>query len=432
MTALQGESPSTVDTGRAVGRGSGWNRAEQAVALASVLLLAMRIHLPANQFAGDLLALALAPLWLPTVWRGRWSRRLLVLGGLASVSGVLLTVLARSTNPAHLGLALQETGRLAGLVAGVGLVLWARRHWSDGALAAVFGVGMLLAVRPDASVLANPWKFGFAAGATLLVLGVAQRSRGQGWTLLLLAGLALMSALNDSRSEFGILLITAILVLWQLRPATSRRRSTSSLRLAVTLLAVVAAIYNLGQALILEGALGEASRQRTLQQLELSGSVLLGGRPELGATWALMLERPLGFGAGTFLNWGELMRAKAGMATFNYDPDNGYVDRYMFGQGIELHSVFGDLWARFGLFGLALCVVVVVIMVQRLVRGLATFTASAVLIYLCIRVLWNVFFGPLYTVVSLMIIVLALALPRPEDGTQPEADPVHGTSHRRA
>lgn len=420
MTVLQGKQPSGLierDT-------SGWAGAERVLALLAVLLLAMRIHLPGYQFAGDLLAMALAPLWLPTVWRGIWSRRFLVLGVLAAGSGIALTVLARSTNPVNLGMGLQETGRFAGLIAGVGLVLWARRHWTDGTLAAAFGLGMILAVRPDEAVLANPWKFGFAAGATLLLLGLAQRSKGRLWSLVLLVALALMSALNDSRSEFGILLITAILVIWQLRPARSHRRSTSTVRLTVTLAAIVGAMYNLGQALILEGALGEASRQRTLEQMELSGSVLLGGRPELGATWALMLERPLGFGAGTFLNWGELMKAKMGMATFNYDPDNGYVERYMFGQGIELHSVFGDLWARFGLLGLALCVVAVVIIARRLIRDLAALTASAVFIYLSIRVLWNVLFGPLYTVVSLMIIALALALPRPEDPAQAEPDPV--------
>ena len=40
------------------------------------------------------------------------------------------------------------------------------------------------------------------------------------------------------------------------------------------------------------------------------------------------------------------------MIDINYDPDNGYVNNFMFGNGIELHSGIGDLWAFMGPVGL--------------------------------------------------------------------------------
>ena len=39
------------------------------------------------------------------------------------------------------------------------------------------------------------------------------------------------------------------------------------------------------------------------------------------------------------------------MSALNYDPNNGYVEQYLFGQGYEVHSVLGDLWIHFGVAG---------------------------------------------------------------------------------
>lgn len=71
-----------------------------------------------------------------------------------------------------------------------------------------------------------------------------------------------------------------------------------------------------------------------------------------------MREQPFGFDYGVSVGHSELQAAKSGMAALNYNPDNGYVERYMFGNNvIELHSVLGDLWAASGLVGIALVLV---------------------------------------------------------------------------
>lgn len=209
---------------------------------------------------------------------------------------------------------------------------------------------------------------------------------------------------------FGLLLMATALVMWQAwRRRSRRRRSARSL---LVLLAVLGAgVYQLGKALALEGALGTAAAERSARQIEQSGSLLVGSRPEMGATFALAEARPWGFGFGVVPNGLDLRAAKGGMAELGYDPDNGYVHRYMFGRGIELHSVVGDLWAWAGLLGLLLAAVMTVLLVRGLVTRLAAGVASGLLVALTLRCLWDMFFAPVYSSMSILALALGLALP---------------------
>ena len=71
----------------------------------------------------------------------------------------------------------------------------------------------------------------------------------------------------------------------------------------------------------------------------------------MAATRALFVHDPLGFGLGIIPSLTDITVAKTGMSAINYQPDNGYVERYMFGTQFEVHSVTGDLWALFGIPG---------------------------------------------------------------------------------
>ena len=161
--------------------------------------------------------------------------------------------------------------------------------------------------------------------------------------------------------------------------------------------------------------LGEETRLRSLEQIDSSGSLLLGGRPELAATIALLQGRPWGYGAGTIPSLADVTTAKTGMAAIGYEPDNGYVENYMFGGRFELHSLFGDFWAFFGIPGIVLIVVLAVLLVRGLSVRVAHNAASAVLIYAVVRTLWNVPFGPVYSSIPLLILATGLAL-LPADG----------------
>lgn len=394
------------DAGRSVA-------AVRLLAITVLVLLAMRIELSQGLTVGYLAAAVLAPLWLATVRRFRGATVMLGAGAVALVSGIWLTVLSASSHPSSAGQAVTISVGLVGILCGIGFVLWCRTVLPDAQVALWFGVGLLLGVTPTSELyVTSPWRFGYSVALTIIVLALA-RQTGRRWLeLVAVVGFTAIAAVTDARSSFAILLFTALLVLWQMRPGR-RTRSGSAVRVVVALVVLALVVYNLGQALILDGALGQATQLRSSAQLQSSGSLILGGRPELAATAGLMVHQPLGFGAGSQLNSGDILAAKSGLAAIGYDPNNNYVDVYMFGGHIELHSIVGDLWAWFGLPGLALVGVLGFLVLAGLARSVATGVGSAVLIYLGVKLLWALLFGPVYSSATLIVIAVGLVmLPR--------------------
>ena len=308
---------------------------------------------------------------------------------------------------------------LLNAVLGACVVVWARTRMSDAAVASLFGLGMLLGINTGGRFAESPWRFGFAIPLTVLLLGLAWMS-GRGWlqvvTALALAG---MSAANGGRSTAAMLLLAAVITLQQVAWRRRGSKTVSRVRAVVLVGGLCVALYYLGQAAILDGYLGKDAQERTQEQIALSGSLIAGARPEFGATVALVEHRPYGFGVGVVPNTQDLLEAKAGMAKLRYNPDNGYVERYMFGDGIELHSTAADLWAKFGLAGLALTLYAVWIVVRGYTLAFSRHAASALLTYLAIRTLWNILFSPLTSSVLLFALAVGLLAVRrtPQAGT---------------
>lgn len=384
-------------------------RLTQAASALLVVLVGSWYSVLGGLTAGTVLTAALLPVVLPAAARFRGAPVLLTVGGVGVGSGLALSALAQVDHRVIDDVTRDAALHVVGILLGVAAVLWARTVWGDAWVALFFGLGMLVdaALGPTGS---NAWKFAFGLPVTVVVLALAWLVRR--WFvdvggLLLLAGVC---AVNDSRSMFGLLLMASALVTWQaLRRRSSRRMSAGGL---LALLAVLGTgVYQLGKALALEGALGTAAAERSTRQIEQSGSLLIGSRPEMGATVALIETRPWGFGFGVVPNGLDLRAAKSGMAELGYDPNNGYVHRYMFGRGIELHSVVADLWAWMGIVGAILAVVMTVLIVRGLVTGLAAGTASALVVALSLRCLWDMFFAPVYSTMSILTLALGLALP---------------------
>lgn len=386
-------------------------RLTQAVAAVSVAVTGAGIDLPQGLTAGLLVALALLPVWAPVAWASGGMRLVAVFSGIALVSGLWLTELARGDHATSTGLALSTSLEVIAIVAGLGLLLWAREVLGAGGLALLFGAGLLLGISTTSALYeSNPWRFGFSVPITVLVLALAARA-GRPWlglvAALVFAGL---SVVTDARSSFSILLLTALAAGWQLWPRRGGRRP-SWVAVVLSILGGAVVIYNFGQSLILDGVLGEATRARSLAQIETSGSLLLGGRPEIAATAALMADRPLGFGSGTVPTLSDILVAKTGMAAINYQPNNNYVENYLFGGRFELHSIVGDLWAHFGIPGIALSAVLIVVILRAVALRIAERAASALVVYLGVKSLWNMLFSPLQTSALLLILLLAIALP---------------------
>jgi hypothetical protein len=383
-----------------------------AVAVVVLVLLAMRIEIQSGLTVGYLLVAVLAPLWIPALKLFRGARLLLVVGLFAVGSGLWLTESFAATRETSLGQMIALSVGLLGILGGIGFVLWCRTVLSDAQVALWFGVGLLLGVTPTSELyLTNPWKFGYSFALTLIVLALA-RQTGRRWLeFIAVAGFTAIAAFTDARSSFAILLLTSVIVLWEMRPGRRTRAvSTAWLVLVVGVLTVV--VYVIAQALILDGTLGEETQVRSDAQVQASGSLILGGRPEAAATAALMLHQPFGFGSGTVPSGEDILAAKSGLSRIGYDPDNNYVDIYMFGGQIELHSIVGDLWAWFGIPGLLFTGVLVAVVLRGVGAGIARGTASAIALYVVIKLFWALPFGPVYSSATLMILAVGIVAMR--------------------
>lgn len=406
-TATPGSAPGGTEPER---RSLLRTRVPATTAVAGVALVATGMERPLYQAltVGTLLAVALVPVWWRSTRAFHDVRTLLLLTGLAIVVGVWLTELASQDHRTPTRMMVNGVIVLLNAVLGACVVVWARTRMSDAAVASLFGFGMLLGIDRGGRFAESPWRFGFAIPLTVLLLGLAWMSR-KGWlqvvTALALAG---MSAINGGRSTAAMLFLAAVITLQQVAWRRRSSKAVSRARAVVLVGGLCVALYYLGQAAILDGYLGKDAQERTQEQIALSGSLIAGARPEFGATVALAQHRPYGFGVGVVPNTQDLLEAKAGMAKLRYNPDNGYVERYMFGDGIELHSTAADLWAEFGFAGLAVALYAVWIVLRGYTLAFSRHAASALLTYLAIRTLWNVLFSPLTS--SVVLFALAVGL----------------------
>lgn len=360
-----------------------------AVGLSPVLLGALR------HFRG---ATALFALWLVTIAAG------LVLTQVADADATVLPNVMRD-----------GAFHLLGVTFGIPVILWARRRWPDPAVGLFFGLGMLASAAMHLNPV-NPWKFTLSVPVAVVLLSIAWMWRKRWLEVAALVVIGGLCAMNDSRSMFGVVLMTAAIIVgkeWRDRARRRRGRLTrrgSVLRLFLVVALLGGVAYQLGQALALEGALGTAAAERSARQIEQSGSMLVGSRPEMGATFSLVRERPQGFGFGVLPSSHELRVAKIGMSGLGYDPNNGYVERYMFGRGVEVHSVVGDLWAWCGIAGLVLGITLLVVVGRGLLVRIVDGTASALVVLLSLRVLWDLLFAPFYSTMVFLTLLLGLLL----------------------
>lgn len=374
------------------------------------VILAARITLLQGVTAGILISIVLLPVWVVALWRQRGGSAIVTLGALAIISGLVLTDFFAADHPTSESMMQQNTFSLVSVIGGIGVVVWVRSLLGNASTAFWYGVGLMVGVVFHGLDTDNVWKFDLSVPATVIVLALCMMSRRPWVEMIALLLLAVVSALNDSRSAGSMLLVAAALVVWQSLGSRLAKSSTTVRTLAVFGFTAVIG-YAALQAFILEGWFGKAAAVRSEAQIAQSGSLLLGGRPELGASTELIAANPLGLGSGTFANGIDLLIAKTGMARLNYDPNNGYVEKYMFGNGFEVHSMLGDLWIRFGLFGAALLIVALVIITLGTAGQVAKRAASGLMIFLAIQVFWDSLFAPFFsTSISTLVLGVALAM----------------------
>lgn len=353
-----------------------------------------------------LTAVALLPVWWPAMKQFRFVRPLLGLAVVAGVWGAVLTS-TETMRPTSSSLLLEQTFTLLSLAGGIGTLLWARTQLGIGGTAVAFGLGALANVALTGGNSANLWKYSLAVPVIIIVLGLTSTSARRWLDLLALAVLAGICLVSDSRSMTSFLLLSGVIVLWQSFMPPGRRRPRP-LQTLLMLGVLSLGAFSLLQALILDGALGDAAQQRTQAQIDTSGSLIAGGRPELGAATALISHRPQGFGSGVLPTSQDVWIAKTGMSGLNYDPNNGYVEGYMFGGQFEVHSVLGDMWLRFGPVGAVFAIMLVACAVYAVARSVSLRAASGLAVLLTLLGAWDTFFSPLLTSSRTLALLFAI------------------------
>ncbi|WP_313408306.1 hypothetical protein [Aeromicrobium sp.] len=384
---------------------------ERLVAALAVVLVFADLPSVSRFEVSLIVSAALAPVWLGLLRHYEGAVTIVTIAALALLNGLVLAMTAGSRlHGVSVEHGLSMTLHLLGFVSALGAVLWARTRLPLPAIGLLAGLAMLLTVsRTSALYASNPWRFGWSIPVTIVVLSLAWWSGSRSLQVVALLVLALLSVVNGGRSNFAMLALAAVLMVWQAlaqRDGSRHSRSWIPIGLGLGLLAWVA--YHAITWMILTGRFGSQAQERTVDQLNTSGSLLLGGRPELTATLHLMAEQPFGFGLGVLPTLNDILVAKSGMASINYDPNNGYVENYMLGHGFVLHSVFGDLWANFGVLGLVLAAAVLVIGFRATATRLQSGIAGGLVLYLLIRVAWGTGFSPFST--SHLTIALFLGL----------------------
>ena len=378
------------------------------VASLALVVLGASVPLLAGATTATAVVIALAPLWVTTLSRSWAMRTLAALALLAIPAGL---VLAWHAGPVA-GRAWDRSGAVAvallllTAVGSAGLVLWARTVLNIRPTVVLLGVGLLLDGVRSAGSTPNALKYALLFPITVLVLAVLL-GRLTVLTAAALGVLATIAITNEARSFAAFCVLTAALFVWRARPESR----SSRVRILAVLVASAFAAYQIGTDLLVKGFLGEVLQQRSVEQVQNAGSLIAGGRPEWSATRALATQNPLGFGLGAVPSPEDLRTAKTGLATVGIKSDNGYVNNYMFGDAFKLHAIVADLWSNFGLVGIVLGALMVGIVVRSLATSLAGGRPPAIVIFLCLIGLWWLAFGPIYTNLQDVAIIIGVVAP---------------------
>ena len=388
------------------------NELELTVAFGVAFLMAVRYRLPHEIPISYVAAVLLLPVSVVALWKYRGALPIALLSVAAAVSGLVLTVNASGLGQTDHGLASIHTGQVLGIPLISMTLLWARSVIGTRNMVLMYALGMFASLTLAGINPANPWKFSFSVPVLLLVLSLPKVYRHRSVEIVLLLGLATFSVMNDSRSAAAQMLIAAVLLLAQgarRRNRATRTRGRSSRVLIRIGVLGLASVYLLQQAIV-EGTVGTEVQERTIKQIDNSGSLLLGGRPEAGATAKLLIDQPWGYGSGTLASHHNYQVALNGMTALGYDPDGRYIQVYMLNRGFEVHSFGGDLWINFGVIGLVLAVVLALYLVFGIARTISTRMATGVLLYLALRSIWDLAFSPMISTMDTLPLTLAVIL----------------------
>lgn len=357
----------------------------------TIVLAGFNLRLLAGVSATLVVAVGLAPLWWSALRTFSLSALIVGLAGIAVPTGFYLAELSRDDHPISRSLQIEHVAQLLNGVAIMVVILWGRLHFPLHRVAALYGLGAVADAVLNTSL---SWKFHLAVPMTILVVGWMAKLKNQFVSVIVLVLFGLLGILDEGRSYFAFCIAAAGLAIWQMRPNDGR--VSNRWYPAALLAGLSAAIYSVATSLLTSGYFGPELQQRSVDQIDSTGSLIAGGRPEWAATRALIELRPRGYGVGVIPQLADHSAARQGLASINVDT-GGYLTNFMLGGQFRLHSVTSDLWARFGIIGIALALTVIFALVRSLSTLAAARRAPTIVIFITILALWHMLFGPFYS-----------------------------------
>jgi hypothetical protein len=257
------------------------------------------------------------------------------------------------------------------------------------------------------------WKGSIGFYATLLVLAVFGKAP-LFYARVALVGAAVLAAAFDARSmaiivalAFGATFVNRRTLDWAIRRPVRAVALIASVGTAAALLAIQA---------MQSGILGAAVQMRTLDQMK-HGSLLTGARAEWAATLELMATRPIGFGTGVSVEPGLQSDAVAAVRAAGGDAGATYFRTSVFGERTDLHSQVADMWFHFGVPGVIVAVLIMLILITsapHVIGQVRAFGAAPIVAVLI--AMWDICFSPMAdldrTLAGLMLAVVVTVASR--------------------
>lgn len=340
------------------------------------------------------------PVVAGAVWRHRQARILLAFLTVWLLAAVFTEVLTGDTAH-HTAYALSRPITV-GLSFCGGLWLFEQRPGTR--VAQIYAVSLLLGIAaavvlyPATEFADQPWKLAFGPVVSIAAAMLSAVMLGRGArtpALLLMTAVAFVNLRLGFRSEFlNVSLATTVGVL-----ATRRSQGQNwkrCLLVAGCLCALTTAVYTEYGQLAGSGQLGAQQQLKWDRQSQIKGGLLIGARPELLASSAVIEASPL-FGRGVAPQVDSPTREAflerlRGLGVTIHDG----VPAYYFGHGLYLHSIVFQLWAETGLLVLPGLLFPIVLVLRALFTAVRAGSGAPALIFslLLAHLGWDLLFSP--------------------------------------
>ncbi len=371
--------------------------------LAIPLTIAFDVSLVGRLFLAEVLLLAILPFVLMTR-RGRpfdRAAQLIVLVGLVWLWSQIVTDIYRDTTFLDYARGWMKIAfTLSSLVALYALLIGRARRILLFACGLSVGFVVEAFAFPAPLTASDPWKFGYAFPATLLIAAAASTRRVGGIAFLPALALGAAALLNmrlGFRSLGGVCVLSAAyLFLHQLRGHGVRPLARLSL---ARLIAIAAATVALGVAVILsygsaakDGLLGDVAAQKYQQQSSGRFGVLLAGRPELLGALPAIGDSPI-IGHGSWARDPKYVHHMlAELTRLGYAPLPRPAETFDL---IPSHSHLLGAWVEAGIAGAAFWLIVIGIAISVL-AGLYRIRVqlAPLIVFLAFLLVWNILFSP--------------------------------------